>query len=88
MPFLLCRHVPRLGVPAPPDDDLDDSHLPLCDDHVFNQLISLAGVRCGRCGRETSISFVVCSWCSLELQQCAFDGRPMTRIGKPPETTT
>lgn len=70
---------------ALPEDDLDDSHLPLCDEHPWNQLISLAAVACPRCGRQTAISFVLCSWCSLELSQCAFDGNPMTRVGKGPE---
>ena len=70
---------------TPPDDDNDGSHLPLCDDHdPDDAFISLAAVTCGRCGRSTAISFVYCTWCCLELKVCAFDGKSMTRVAKPP----
>ena len=66
---------------VPPDDDLDGSHLPLCDDHdTDGLLLSLAEVACRRCGRSTAISFVLCTWCCLELEVCAFDGEPMSRL--------
>ena len=75
-------------VTTPADDDLDGSHLPLCDDHDLDAtLISLAAVACGRCGRSTAISFINCTWCCLELKVCAFDGKPMTRVGKPPPSS-
>lgn len=71
-----------MATPAP--DDLDESHLPLCDEHNFDALmITLAEVTCGRSGRGTAISFVNCTWCCMELKVCAFDGNPMERVGKP-----